>query len=279
MKSPQRRGSIDIVQQLRTIGYIACPQLFSPPEAAAIRMRLDAYLKQSHPGVVMETDGMAVRAVHGLHLYDDFFASLTEDARLLLHIERALQDRCYVHQSKVNMKERLRGAAWPWHQDFIYWRKADNILEPRLVNVAVLLNDVEEGSGPLCLVPGSHLAGDLTDIELRDDRGWEGNVSEKLTYQIGEARIERLLAERGSDLFVGRAGDVLFFDPLIVHSSSANTLPVNRAMLFFSYNAVSNCPAPSAAPARPLFLCSRDFIPLTARTPARALSHLHWPPG
>lgn len=247
-----------IAQQTRAVGYAIARQVFSPAEIAIVNDRVAHYLRQSHAGIATETDGRTVRGIHGLHLYDAFFAKLLADARLLDPAEALLNEQCYIHQSKINVKKAVVGARWPWHQDFVFWQKEDCIAEPRLLNVALLLDDVDDDNGPLCLIPRSHTLGDLTDIESQDIDGWQGNVSEYLTYQIGPERLQPLIASNGLAHFTGRAGDVLFFNPMLVHSSPANRSQRNRSILIVTYNAVSNPPLALRTRIRPEFLCARS---------------------
>lgn len=254
-------ASRQTVERIRENGFCVEPKAFSQQEVARINQQLSHYVQQRHPGIVHEADSRLIRGVHGPHLYDPFFAELIRDPRLLLPAEALLEESCYVHQFKVNMKQRMNGQSWPWHQDYIYWRNGDGIPAPRLLNVAMLLNDVELLHGPLCFIPNSHREGDLS--ERPDASGsWEQDLSRDLTYQIGHEAIDRLIRNHGAVYITGRAGDLVFFDPLLAHCSSTNLSPQDRALLIVTYNAVSNIPAAWPPKARPEFLSSRDQRPL-----------------
>lgn len=262
-----------VAGDIEEIGLSISRAVFAAEEIAAIRRRVARYLECGHRGVVTESDRRTLRAAHGLHLYDSFFGAMTADARLLGPSQAVLKDVCYVHQSKINVKRRIAGAGWPWHQDFVYWKKADSIPEPRLLNVGILLDDVDLDNGPIALIPRSHALGDLTDVEVEGDSGWEGNVSENLTYQVGRRRVDELLQTNGLLHFTGQAGDVLFFDPMMVHSSSPNLSSRDRSILIITYNAISNRPAAAPVSARPEFLCSQAHTPLRILSEATVLSY------
>jgi len=249
------------VDRIRDVGYSLERGCFLAEEVRAIRDRIDAYVTQAHPGIVYEDDSPLIRGVHGPHLYDDFFAKLVSDPRLLAPAEDFLGERCYVHQFKINMKQRMNGQAWPWHQDYIYWKNGDGIENPDLLNVAMLLNDVDMLHGPLCFIPRSHSDGDLSEDPHRSG-DWRQDISKDLTYQVGHGAIERLIRDNGIEFITGRAGDVVFFDPLLAHCSSTNLSPQDRILLIVTYNAVSNAPRPGHRRLRPEFLCARDFSPL-----------------
>lgn len=249
-------------RELKEKGYAIARAVFSLLEIEVVNSRVAQYVSRCYEGIVTELDRKTVRGIHGLHLYDAFFRALFANRRLLSHAESVLEEQCYVHQSKINMKRQWVGAKWPWHQDFVFWNREDGILSPRLLNVALLLDDVCPDNGPLWLIPSSHTMGDLTDIEVGENAGWEGNVSENLTYQVNEHRVQSLIETHGISYFTGNAGDVLLFDPQLVHSSPPNISSRSRAILFVTYNAVSNRPALQVIAPRPEFICSRSYLPL-----------------
>ena len=263
-EKPRARAASDThsaADDVRRHGFARQPGAFSPDEVRTIRRHIDSYVQHAHPGIVHEDDTDLIRGIHGPHLYDAFFADLVTDARLLLPAQRFLGQPCYVHQFKINMKQRMKGQAWPWHQDFIYWKNGDGIEHPHLVNVALLLNDVDMLHGPLCFIPRSHTGGDLSITPQRAD-DWKQDISKDLTYQLGHDSVERLIADNGIEFMTGKAGDMIFFDPLLAHCSSTNLSPQDRALLIVTYNAVSNTPRAGHARVRPEFLCARDFTPL-----------------
>ena len=66
-----------------------------------------------------------------------------------------------MHQFKINGKMAFDGDVWQWHQDFGTWKNDDEMPEPRAMNVAIFLDDVNEFNGPLMFIPGSHKLGVL----------------------------------------------------------------------------------------------------------------------
>jgi ectoine hydroxylase len=252
---------------LQQKGFCQLEAVFTPAELKYFDVRLEAYLEAKHPGVVLEDDGETIRATHGMHLYDEYFAELVRDRRLLEIATEVLEKPCYVHQLKLNMKQKVSGESWPWHQDYVYWRQGDNILSPILLNIAVFLDDTDMASGPLCGIPYSHMSGDLTDLVFKSETeeknpNWESNVSKQLTYQISHSTVEELIGKHGLEYFVGKKGDVVLFDPLLVHSSGKNVSRKNRRLMIITYNTVDNHPRDFEFPKRPEFICARDYTPL-----------------
>ena len=66
-----------------------------------------------------------------------------------------------MHQFKINGKMAFDGDVWQWHQDYGTWQNDDQMPEPRAMNVAIFLDEVNEFNGPLMFIPGSHKLGVL----------------------------------------------------------------------------------------------------------------------
>lgn len=197
-----------------------------------------------------------VRAVHGCHLFDQTSAKLVRLPLLVELAEALVGEPVYVYQFKVNLKQPYEGAAWPWHQDYTFWRNEDGMTDDRAVNIGVLLDDTHEGNGPLRVLPRTHRLGLIESAENGGRSGdWRKHVAANLEYTVPDPEAERLEREYGRELVVGPAGSIFAFHPSIVHSSSSNTSPGRRALLLVTYNAVSNAPISSP---RPEFLVGRD---------------------
>jgi ectoine hydroxylase-related dioxygenase (phytanoyl-CoA dioxygenase family) len=132
---------------------------------------------------------------------------------------------------------KTENANWkvPWHQDltiavrekidipgFSPWtRKADvwhvqppiNILE-KMVTLRFHLDDANESNGALKVIPGSHLAGQLTADYIRHFR----SANETALCSV-------------------KKGDCLVMRPLLLHSSSAGLNPNQRRVIHFEFSA------------------------------------------
>jgi L-proline 4-hydroxylase len=231
-------------------------------EVALLRERVDGISAQTRPEVVYERDGETVRAIHGCHRYDEVCARLVRLPSLVDLAEALLGEPVYVYQFKVNLKHPGVGHAWPWHQDYTFWREEDGMPTANAVSIMVLLDDVDESNGPLVVVPGSHRSG-LFDVPSRaagSGGDWRENVSADLTYTVSDRRAGRLSGQYGTRAIVGPAGSVYAFHPVLVHSSSDNLSTRRRAILLVTYNAVSNAPD---RPTRPVFLVDTDTTAVT----------------
>jgi ectoine hydroxylase len=246
----------------RDSGLARAPAAFAPHEIDAINARIDRHLTSSDYGVVREQGSALVRAVHGLHLADEYFARLCADPRLTRAVAAILGDSFYVHQFKVNMKAARHGESWPWHQDFIFWERLDGIARPDMVNVALCLSDIGMPSGPVAYLRGSHRLGNLCS-HVGSRTSWMSDVGHDLSFQIAPNLFDAQLAGFPTEHGTGAAGDVTFFHPQLVHGSGRNVSEHDRRLLLITYNAADNPPSRVGADARPEFLCARDFTPIS----------------
>lgn len=251
-----------VINLTREIGYGLYENCFSENEISLIKKNIDHYISKRDYGVVYEDNGSTIRGVHGLHKKEVFFNSLVKDARILNLAEEYLGTKCYLHQFKVNYKRAFKGEPWPWHQDFPFWNEGDGILNSRLINIAVLLDDASMLNGPLCFIPKSHLLGNLS-VKVNNKKTWENDISRTLTYQVEKHDVEKLTISNDVEFLTGKSGDVFLFDPLVVHSSGTNSSAYDRRLLILTYNSVDNLPV-KPKHSRPSFLTSDDYTPLTA---------------
>jgi ectoine hydroxylase len=250
----------DNLSDLTNNGFCHLHSLFDSEFVARINRRLDNYIADGYEGIVFERDSAAVRGVHGMHLNDPQFLEVANDRTILDLCTRYLEDGVYIHQYKVNMKQALEGKSWPWHQDFVYWRELDHIPSPRLLNIAVALDDISMLQGPLCFIPKSHKLGDLSDYGKVGTHDWQKAVSADLTYQLDKFVVAQLLEENGFHFALAKAGDVIVFDPQLAHCSSNNLSGTDRRLMIITVNAVSNLPTKTSD--RPAFLAAKEFVPL-----------------
>ncbi|MEV3894847.1 phytanoyl-CoA dioxygenase family protein [Streptomyces anulatus] len=243
-------------------GWCEISYRFTEQAVTLLKERVTANSQERRPEVVYEKDSDTVRGIHGCHAFDDAFDALVRHPQLVALAEELTGRPVYVYQFKVNLKQAREGAAWPWHQDYAFWSEEDGMPGAHAVNIALSLDDIHEGNGPLVVLPGSHRLGllDLPEKEQEGGSAWQQHVAVDLAYTVSEERAEKLAAEFGRVLITGKAGTVHAFHPSIVHSSSSNISPDRRALLLITYNAVDNAPE---NPTRPEFLVTRDSTRVT----------------
>jgi len=258
-----------MIERYQRDGFLLLPPDFLTADVLdTLTAAIPAALAADGPQRILERDGRTVRSVYGPHRADGPFRAATRLPALLGAGRQLLDDEVYVHQSKINLKAPFAGDQWEWHQDYVYWLRGDGIQRPRLVNVAIFLDEVTEFNGPLTFVPGSHLAGLLAGVDLdgmplgyEDAPQWVATLTATEKFQVSPLIIEDLARRDGLVSPKGPAGSVLFFHPNILHCSGSNISPFRRAMLLFVYNGITNLPQAVREP-RPAFLSEPDAVPL-----------------
>jgi ectoine hydroxylase len=253
------------LQQYYDKGFVLLEQIFEEAEIGRLKERLPTLLAEDNPGKVLEKDGITVRSVYGSHLTDELFGRLTCDRRMLEPAQKILNSDVYVHQFKINLKAALSGDVWEWHQDYIFWLNEDGVPSPHLATAAVFLDDVNEFNGPMVFIPGSHNLGVINVKansgileQYRDGPEWISNLTADIKYSIPKPMVQELVASRGMEAPKGARGSVLLFHPDVIHASSPNISPYDRALVLITYNSIHNIPIPTAN-RRPDFLCSRRY--------------------
>lgn len=254
----------DQLAEFEENGFLVVPDVLGMEEVAVLGAEAEVLYGTDSPRRTFEADGRTVRAVHGCHQIPGAYADLVTDARLLMPARQIVGGDVYVHQSKINAKRAFSGDVWPWHQDFTFWNREDGMAEPRVVNVALLLDAATEHNGPLLLIPGSHLVNGTETVrpEKKPElESWQAHLAADLEYTVSRETLARLSSTAEIVSALGGAGALLFFDSRIVHGSGSNMSPADRRMAIFTYNSVDNAPGAVAAP-RPDFLAARDHSPL-----------------
>ncbi|MCB9744800.1 MAG: phytanoyl-CoA dioxygenase family protein [Alphaproteobacteria bacterium] len=240
-------------------GFLMVDALFTPEEVRLLGARVAALLARPGPGAVQEEGSDAVRAMHGVHLRDPVLAELVRLPRLLRLGEHLLGGPVYLHQSKVTVKPPEVGDVWPWHQDSVYWMVYDQLPTDRCLNVAVFLDEVHDGNGPIQVLAGTHVESPEAG-GAGHEADWTRHVSADLSLQLEPEQVQRALCAEAPRSMLGAAGSALVFHASLFHSSSRNRSRDPRRILILSYNLVDN--APPVSPWRPEFLAARSFEPL-----------------
>jgi ectoine hydroxylase len=233
-------------------GYLFFPELFSSAEMQGLKEEVPRLFAQHRLENVREKDREAVRTNFAAHLYCRPFALLARHPRMVEPVMQIFGEAVYMHQFKINGKMAFDGDVWQWHQDYGTWKRDDDMPEPRAMNVAIFLDDVNEFNGPLMFIPGSHKLG---VIEAAHD---VATTSYPL-WTIPDDTIARLVARGGIVAPKGASGSMILFHSCLVHASTSNLSPWNRISVYLSLCAVSNHIRRFT---RPAYIAHRDFTPL-----------------
>ena len=239
------------VRQFETEGWLFLPEAFSAEEVATLRQEAEGIYAANRPEIWRENNG-APRTAFAAHTYNEGFGILGRHPRLIKPVEQLFGEQLYMHQYKINAKAKFDGDVWQWHQDYGTWLRDDGMPEPRAMNIAVFLDEVFTYNGPLMLIPKSQHHGNLA-------AGHDTGTTSYPLWTLDNPTVEKLCAEGGIAVPVGKPGGVLMFHGNLVHGSSANITPYSRKIVYLTLNAVSNY---IRKPTRPEWIAHQDFTPI-----------------
>ena len=128
------------VAEYKEQGWVVLPSVFSREEISVLERTSEEVLKRLGPEVAREADG-SPHVCWGMHLFDERFKALTRHPELLCPVEQLLGSKVFVHQSRINIKQK-NGSIVEWHQDFGTYHRIDGIPEARGIMVGIFLDDV-----------------------------------------------------------------------------------------------------------------------------------------
>ena len=220
-----------------------------------IRVLLDEVPKiyaEHRPEIVREKDGVTPRTSFAAHTYNEAFAKLGRHPRMVEPVRQLFDEDVYMHQFKINGKQAFDGDVWQWHQDYGTWQRDDGMPEPRAMNVAIFLDEVNEFNGPLYFIPGSHRLGVV-------EAGHDVTTTSYPLWTLDHAKVAELVERGGIVAPKGPAGSMMLFHGCLVHGSPSNMSPWNRVIVYLSLCAVSNHITKFT---RPEYIAHRDFTPI-----------------
>jgi len=240
------------VDRFEREGYLFFPGLFSAAEMQGLQDEVPRLFAQQRPENVREKNRDAVRTNFAAHLYSRPFAHLARHPRMVEPIMQIFGEAVYMHQFKINGKMAFDGDVWQWHQDYGTWLRDDDMPQPRAMNVAIFLDEVNEFNGPLMFIPGSHTLGVI-------DAAHDLATTSYPLWTIADDTIAKLVAQGGIVAPKGPPGSMILFHSCLVHASTSNLSPWNRVSVYLSLCAVSNHIRRFK---RPEYIAHRDFAPL-----------------
>ena len=242
----------DQIDQFEREGFLVFPSLFAPDEIAVLNAEVPRLYAQHRPENVRERGSESVRTNFAAHMYSYPFAKLARHPRMVGPVQQIYGRDLYMHQFKINGKMAFDGDVWQWHQDYGTWKNDDLMPEPRAMNVAIFLDEVNEFNGPLMFIPGSHKLGVL-------DAQHDTSTTSYPLWTINNDTIRKLVDRGGIVAPKGPAGSMILFHSCLVHASTSNLSPWNRVAVYLSLCACENHIRRFK---RPEYIAHRDFTPL-----------------
>jgi ectoine hydroxylase len=233
-------------------GYLFFPSLFNLAEVAVLVGEVPKIYAEFRPEIVREKDGVTPRTSFAAHTYNPVYAKLARHPRLVEPLKQFFDEDLYMHQFKINAKDAFVGDVWQWHQDYGTWKNDDDMPEPRAMNIAIFLDEVNEHNGPLMFIPGSHKSGIL-------EAGHDLTTTSYPLWTIDNDTITKLVERGGIVSPKGPVGSVVMFHSNLVHGSGSNMSPWKRNIVYLSLCAVSNHIRRFK---RPGYIAHRDFTPI-----------------
>ena len=233
-------------------GYVLLPGLFSDAEVKVLMDEVPGIYAQRRDEVVREKDGETVRSAFAVQNYSEAFRRLSRHPRLIEPAMQLVDGPVYIHQFKINAKAAFNGDVWQWHQDYGTWSRDDLMPEPRALNLAVFLDEVNQFNGPLLFIPGSHKGGVI-------EAGHDVATTSYPLWTIDNQTIAGLVAEAGIVAPTGPAGSAILFHCNLVHGSPSNMSPWHRTIVYMSACQVDNHIRRFK---RPDWIAQRDFTPI-----------------
>ncbi|MBH66782.1 MAG: hypothetical protein CMM58_00355 [Rhodospirillaceae bacterium] len=239
-------------------GWLVLPKLFSNEEISILEKASLEVLKRPGPEVARESDG-SPHVCWGMHMFDERFKALIRHPKLLRPVEQLLGKKVFVHQSRINIKQR-NGSIVEWHQDFGTYHRVDGVPEAKGIMIGIFLDDVSACNAPVLAIPGSHEEGVVSE-SIIDNNVTDHEGAAKFRYDITDSTMSRLVDKRGIEAIEGPAGTMLLMNMTVVHGSSVNITPLRRLLLYVNVSTVDNR---GESFVRPEYYAARDFSPLIA---------------
>jgi ectoine hydroxylase len=255
----------EYIEEYAENGFLILKDIFSGDEISCFQREMTALRNntdlRSRDETITEPGGGEIRSIFGIHYLSRVFEKLSADTRLAGLAEYILDDRVYVHQSRLNYKPGFRGREFYWHSDFETWHVEDGMPRMRALSISIPLTENNNYNGPLMLIPGSHM--EYVSCELETPVENFRRSLKKQEYGVpSDDMLAEMVERQGIVSAIGEPGSVIIFDCNILHGSGSNISPYPRSNIFLVYNAVCNRvgqPYSGQGP-RPEYIASRENI-------------------
>ena len=213
--SRPKKLTVEQIQQYNKRGYISPLDVFTPEEAAANRSYFDALMQRAKEA------GHNSYSINGWHRHCRGIYDLLHEKRILDYAEDLLGPNLVSIMTHYFSKEPGDGKQVSWHQDASYWP----LTPSKVVTVWLAIDDVDEENGPMTVIPGSHLHGQIPFEKSTDE---ENNV-------LGQS-VHNPLDWGGEPVpFTMRAGQISMHTDLLLHGSEPNRSTRRRCGLTLRY--------------------------------------------
>jgi phytanoyl-CoA hydroxylase len=233
-------------------GYLHIPQMFSRAEIDELSDHLDWLIdtwairdagwtgpwRKKTMDAETEKKSQLI-ALHDLQYYSDAWTRAVTKRELAGAMADLLGPVVALHHSTLHCKPPETGHPFPMHQDWAFYKHADE----RYVDVLVHLDDTCHANGEIRFLTGSHKMGALEHITRDEDgKGCTPHLSGDVY------RIEDTVA------VPAKRGDVVCFNIHTIHGSYINTTDKMRRLVRLGYKHPDNVQLEGQSKNRPAWI-------------------------
>ena len=207
--------SLTQIEHYNRYGYICPLDVFTPKEAEANRCYFDEIMAKA------TAEGHNSYSINGWHRHCRGIYDLLHDERILDYVEDLIGPNLVSVMTHYFCKEPGDQKQVSWHQDASYWP----LTPSKVVTVWLAIDDVKVENGPMTVIPGSHLHG---QIPFEHSTEQEQNV-------LGQSVHDPHTWGGESVPFTMRAGQVSMHTDMLLHGSEPNLSEQRRCGLTLRY--------------------------------------------
>lgn len=226
-----RRLTPEEIAEYKEKGFVIARGFFDMDELKPLRdeIKKDPTINGSEQGTA-DSDGNLWNTSVSQQVDNSYLGCLPRLHRMMHAADDLLGEEAYFWHIKLVRKGADNTGKVDWHQDYPFWY--ETCLRSAMVTCSVAVDDCTPENGCMKLVPGSHKLGRIDfDQEMKPVL-----IADRL-------RVQQILDNFGDAEYAEmKAGDTLFFDPLVLHASDRSTNGKRRALVHCTYNARSNEP-------------------------------------
>ena len=213
-KNPQTLTR-DQIDQFNERGYLCPLDIFTPEETEANRRYFDELIERA------KAAGHNSYSINGWHRHCRGIYDLLHDERVLDCVEDLVGPNLVSVMTHYFSKDPGDQKQVSWHQDASYWP----LTPSKVVTVWLAIDDVDMDNGPMTVIPGSHLHG---QIPFEHSTEQERNV-------LGQSVRDPLRWGGEPVPFTMRAGQISLHTDLLLHGSEPNRSARRRCGLTLRY--------------------------------------------
>jgi len=221
------------IEQYRREGYLTAPSVLTSGQLGEMREESDRLLtlcmaepERYAPRIQWEVDhlaeeqragmGKVIRKLEPISDLSPIFADAAHHPGIVGPVSAIFGETVELFEDKLNLKL-PGGSPYPWHQDWVCcWRAHTD----ELITCFIYLDDADAANGCLQVIPGSHLG------------------KPRLPYKPGTRfEVDPACVDQDKSVPVPlHAGDMIFFDPYLLHYSDLNRSRIPRRAIIYTYN-------------------------------------------